>query len=93
MRNKQQKYINPFYPNGEPNIDDYYYDAMELLGGGTREIKKALKLLNIALKIDQDYVQTYIGFICAYGTTRDISVKQKRRWLSLTITTIPVAGC
>ncbi|MEK7511711.1 MAG: tetratricopeptide repeat protein [Patescibacteria group bacterium] len=51
--------------------DDCYYDAMELLGGGAREIKKALKLLNIALEMDKDYVQTYIGFISAYHAVGD----------------------
>ncbi len=28
-------------------------------------------MLNIALNINEDYVQTHIGFICAYGTLGD----------------------
>ncbi|MBI3671398.1 tetratricopeptide repeat protein [Candidatus Azambacteria bacterium] len=44
---------------------------MEFLGGGKKEIKEALRLLNIALKMDEDYVQTYIGFVCAYGAIGD----------------------
>ena len=54
----------------EPKIqlkDDYYYDAMEYLCLGKSEAKKALKLLEKALEIDKDYVQTYIGLISAYG--------------------------
>lgn len=51
----------------EPDKNDYYYDAMELLSGGTREINKAIKLLNKALELDEDYVQTYIGFTHVYG--------------------------
>lgn len=77
---KQEKRIlSPFGPNfgdlfdsnREPNKNDYYYDAMELLGGGAREIKEALRLLNIALEMDKDYVQTYIGFVSAYGAAGD----------------------
>lgn len=80
-KNKKQEkeIILPFGPNfgdsfdsnREPNINDYYYDAMELLGGGAREIKEALRLLNIALEMDKDYVQTYIGFASAYGAAGD----------------------
>jgi len=47
--------------------DENYYDALELLNCGKAGAKKALKLLDAALKMDEDYVQTYIGFICAYG--------------------------
>ena len=61
----------PFDSNKEPNKDDYYYDAMELLGGGAKEIKEALRLLNIALEMDKDCVQTYIGFVGAYDAAGD----------------------
>jgi tetratricopeptide (TPR) repeat protein len=47
--------------------DEYYYDAMELLDMGEVGACEALKLLNKALKLDENYAQTYIGFICAYG--------------------------
>lgn len=60
-----------FKPDEEQNIDAHYYDAMELLSGGKREIKEALRLLNIALKINNDYVQTHIGFVCAYDAIGD----------------------
>jgi len=77
---KQEKEILPpgglnfddiFDARREPNISDYYYDALELLDGGKKEVKKALRLLNIALKMDEDYVQTYIGFVCVYGAMGD----------------------
>jgi len=71
MKTKSQNF-NPFYADGKPNINDYYYDALELLNGGKKGAKEALKLLNIALKMDEDYVQTYIGFICVYGALGDI---------------------
>lgn len=74
----KKKINDPLDSNrGEPNIDDYYYDAMELLGGGAREIKEALRLLNIALEIDKDYVQTYIGLICAYGATGNAKKREE----------------
>ncbi|MFZ2303571.1 MAG: hypothetical protein WAV98_02140 [Minisyncoccia bacterium] len=50
------------------NKDDYYYDAMELLGtrGGT---KPAEKLLLEALKLDKDYVQTHVGLAHLYRSS------------------------
>lgn len=71
IKNKKQKLNDLFDSNKGSDKSDYYYDAMELLGGGTGEIKEALRLLNIALEIDKDYVQTHIGFICAYGAIGD----------------------
>jgi len=47
--------------------DEYYYDALELLDCGKAGAKKALKLLDVALKMDEDYVQTYVGFVSVYG--------------------------
>jgi len=52
------------------SIKDDYYDAMDLLYGGKAEAKKALVLLNSALEIDEDYVQTYIGLVSVYGKLR-----------------------
>ena len=57
--------------NKKLNKDDYYYDALELLCGGVREIKEALRLLRVALEMDKNYVQTYVGFVCAYGAIGD----------------------
>ena len=71
MKKDKKKIDNHFYFSEEANKDDCYYDAMDLLGGGKKEIKEALRLLNIALKMDEDYVQTHIGFICAYGAIGD----------------------
>lgn len=50
------------------NKDDYYYDAMELLGtrGGD---KPAGKLLLEALKLDEDYVQTHLGLAYVYRSS------------------------
>ena len=47
--------------------DENYYDAMELLGFGEDGAEEALELLKEALKLDEDYVQTYIGLIATYG--------------------------
>lgn len=57
------------------NKDDYYYDAMELLGveGGT---KQAEKLLLEALKFDEDYVQTHVGLAHLY---RNSGQKKKEK--------------
>lgn len=71
IKNKKQKFNVFFDSNKRSNKSDYYYDAMELLGGGAREIKEALRLLSIALEMDKNHVQTYIGFICAYGAIGD----------------------
>lgn len=77
MKTKQQKKINSFDANQELDLDNYYYDAMELLSGGVKEKKEALKLLNTALEIDEDCVQTYIGFIFAYGAIGDAKKRQE----------------
>ena len=57
--------------------DDYYYDAMEYLGEGISGAKKALKLLEAALEIDKDYVQTYIGLVSAYDVLGEKEKKEK----------------
>lgn len=87
MKNKKQKKVgllslssdfdDPFGPNKEPNKNDYYYDALDLLGGGARAHKEALKLLNLALEMDKDCVQTYIGYICAYGAIGDENKREE----------------
>ena len=71
-------FASAFDPNRTPDVDDYYYDAMDLLGGGAKEIKEALRLLNIALEMDKDYVQTDIAFVSAYNATGE---KKKPRKL------------
>ena len=53
------------------NKNDLYYDAMEILDGTKTGARKALKLLNEALKLDADCAQTQIGFISAYGELGD----------------------
>ncbi len=68
---QKQKFNDHFELNEEPSKDDCYYDALELSGGGKKEIKEALRLLNIAREMDKDYVQTYIGFICVYSAIGD----------------------
>jgi len=47
--------------------NDYYYDAMECLECGKSHAKEALKLLEAALEIDKNYVQTYIGLVSVYS--------------------------
>lgn len=55
----------------EENINDLYYDAMELLDGGRSSAKRAEKLLLKALKLDEHNVQTHIGFAHVYGALKD----------------------
>ncbi|MFA5986384.1 MAG: hypothetical protein WC819_03490 [Parcubacteria group bacterium] len=52
-------------------LNNNYYDAMDLLDEGKRGAKKALKILQSALIADDDYVQTYIGLISVYGVLGD----------------------
>lgn len=59
-----------FKQNGE-NINDLYYDAMELLNGDRNDAKKAEKLLLKALKLDKHNVQTHIGFAHVYGSLKN----------------------
>ena len=53
--------------NDESIKNNYYYDAMERLDGEKARAKEALKLLEAALEMDEDYVQTYIGLISVYS--------------------------
>ena len=53
-------------------MDDYYYDAMEYLCDGRKsKAKQAIKMLETALEMDKDYVQTYIGLVSAYTVLGD----------------------
>ncbi|OGZ65341.1 MAG: hypothetical protein A3C50_01405 [Candidatus Staskawiczbacteria bacterium RIFCSPHIGHO2_02_FULL_43_16] len=60
-----------FIQKNEEHTGDLYYDAMELLDGSRSGAKEALKLLEKALELDLNYVQTYIGFVQAYGSLGD----------------------
>lgn len=56
--------------------DDLYYDAMEYLRNGEEGARKAEEMLLYALKIDEHYVQTYVGLANVYGVSGD---KKKAR--------------
>ena len=62
---------NIYFQSSEENVNDLYYDAMELLDGNRSDIKKAEKLLNRALEIDAHNVQTHIGFVHVYGSMKN----------------------
>ena len=47
-------------------LDDLYYEAVELLDGDRSKAKQAVKLLETALEMDEDYVQTYVGLVTVY---------------------------
>lgn len=53
------------------DIDNLYYDAMELLDNGPSATKKAEKLLMKALEIDPHNPQTFIGLVHVYGTLKN----------------------
>lgn len=48
---------------------DYYYDAMEYLNAGYT--KTAKKLLKKSLKLDEDYVEAYVGMTAAFKEEGD----------------------
>lgn len=56
---------------GKENVNDLYYDAMELLNGNDGDAKKAEALLNKALDMDGHNVQTHIGFTHVYGIMKN----------------------
>lgn len=64
-------------PDKEPDKNDLYYDALELLDEGKPGAQEALELLNRALEMDEDCVQTYIGFICVYGALEKKDEREK----------------
>ncbi len=53
------------------DIDNLYYDAMELLDSGRGGAQKAEKLLIKALEIDPHSPQTYIGLVHVYGSLKN----------------------
>lgn len=53
---------------------DYYYDAMDALNGG--HVSLAKKMLNMALRIDLEFVDAYNGLAAAY---EDEGNKKKAR--------------
>ena len=55
--------------------DELYYDAMEELNVGDWE--SAIELLQEALLLDDDYVQTYVGLVSAYSVKGDEKRKQE----------------
>lgn len=54
-------------PESEPDINDLYYDAMDLIDGRKSDLLKAEKILKRALAMDEHDVQTHIGFANVYG--------------------------
>jgi len=52
-------------------VDNLYYDAMELLNEDPSKAKEAERLLIKALEIDEHSVQTYIGFAHVYGILKN----------------------
>jgi tetratricopeptide (TPR) repeat protein len=66
----------------EQEIDDLYYDAMELLDGGSKtDAEKAKKLLMKALILDNKNVQTYVGLANVYGVLNDKRLaRQNIKW-------------
>lgn len=53
------------------DIDNLYYDAMELLNGGRDGAKDAELLLLRALELDPQSAQTYVGLVCVYGVLKN----------------------
>lgn len=55
-------------PKNELNINDLYYDAMDLINNGRKnDLLQAEKILKQALAMDQYNVQTHIGLASVYG--------------------------
>lgn len=67
MKNNNIKSI--YFNQDTEDVDDLYYDAMEMLGAG--DAKKAEKLLMKALKMDEHNIQTLIGLTHLYGTLKN----------------------
>lgn len=62
---------NNYFQSDENNVNDLYYDAMELLSGSREDVKTAERILKKALDIDPDNVQTHIGFSHVYGVLKN----------------------
>jgi len=66
-----------YFQSQEENVNDLYYDAMELLDGTQSDVKRAEKLLMRALKIDAHNTQTHIGFSNVYGILKNKKKAEK----------------
>ena len=66
-------------PDGEPyqmlKQDELYYDGMEWLNSGDH--KEALACIKKALKIDSEYIQTYVGLVAIYRQLGDFENEKK----------------
>ncbi|MBI2676870.1 MAG: hypothetical protein HYX21_02925 [Candidatus Yanofskybacteria bacterium] len=62
---------NGYFYSRRENVNDLYYDAMELLHGNIEEARKAEKLLAKALGLDPNNIQTHIGFAHLYGRLKN----------------------
>ena len=59
------------FPAQEKDLNDFYYDAMELLDGSRSDARKAERILMGALRLDEHNVQTHIGLVHLYGRLKD----------------------
>lgn len=64
---KSKPVLSPYFDLGK-QVEDLYYDAMELADSGKVGARKAERLLKKAFDIDQHSVQVHIGFAHVYGT-------------------------
>lgn len=62
---------NFYFRQNEKNVNDLYYDAMDLLNGGRNDAKRAENLLRKALKLDEHNAQTHIGFAHVYWSLKN----------------------
>lgn len=67
---KHTSILSPYFDPNE-QIDNLYYDAMELSDSGKVGARKAEKLLENALALNPHSVQIHIGFAHVYGTLGD----------------------
>ena len=67
----QEATPSPYTDFVENPADALYYNALELLGGSRANAKQALKLLDKALEIGTNNIQTHIGFVCTCGYLKD----------------------
>jgi len=58
---------SPYFDPSE-QLEELYYDAMELADSGKIGARRAEKLLEKALELDPHSVQIHIGFAHVYGT-------------------------
>jgi len=67
---KKVPILSPYFDHDE-QINDLYYDAMELSDNGKAGARKAEKLLANALTLNPHSIQIHIGFAHVYGTLGD----------------------